>query len=177
MSKVAWPFLLLTVAFAAAARAQPASPARPQAPERDALLAEVRLLRQAVERQTAVLVRSQLLVSRLLVLSQRVSRAQAAADRAADALDAAEWQQSLARDAVASTERTAAATVDPPRRAGLETELETLRARQADQERNVSRLRSRSQQAQQNLDAEQRAYAQQEAALATVEQQLQRPAP
>jgi chromosome segregation ATPase len=177
MSKVACPFLVVTLAIVASARAQSTPPGRAQAADRDAVVAEVRLLRQAVERQTAVLVRSQLLVSRLLVLSQRVSRAQAAADRAADALDAAEWQQTLAREAVANTERAVVGAEDAPRRSGLERELEILRAKLSEQDRACSRLRSRRQQAEQNLDAEQRSYAQQETALAAVEQQLQRSAP
>ncbi len=177
MSKVTCPFLVLMLAIAASAPAQSTPPGRAQAADRDASVAEVRLLRQAVERQTAVLVRSQLLVSRLLVLSQRVSRAQAAADRAADALDAAEWLQILAREAVANTERAVADAEDTPRRSGLERELEVLRAKLSEQDRACSRLRSRRQQAEQNLDAEQRSYAQQEAALAAVEQRLQPPAP
>jgi primosomal protein N'' len=52
-----------------------------QEPTLEALLAEVRLLRQALERQGVVATRTQLLVSRLALQDQRVARSRAALER------------------------------------------------------------------------------------------------
>ncbi len=179
MSRFTAPFLGMMLALAASghgqsSHGQSSSPNR-QLPSTGAepVVAEVRLLRQAVDRQLAVLVRSQILGTQLLAQSQRVARAQTAVDRATDALDAAEWQQTLAREAVANMERAWASSADAPQRSGLEQQLAGLRASLSAQDRNAARLTRRRQQAEQDLQAEQRVYALQETALAAFGQQLQ----
>jgi chromosome segregation ATPase len=172
MRKLACPLALLTLAIVAPqARSQPAA-----AEERDAL-AEVRLLRQAVERQTAMTVRGQLLMTRLIVQYQRVSRAQNAVDRTAEAADTAERRRDQARESVETAQRVFLNVVDEPRRTEMERQLEGLRAKLTEQERELSRLRVRRQQIEQGLQGEERAYEKLETALGALDQQLQRPTP
>ncbi len=173
MSKLAAPFIVMMLAQAApVGRAQPAAPAGP-----DALAPEVRLLRQAVEKQTAMTVRSQLLMSRLIVQYQRVSRAQNAVDRTAEAVDIAEHRRDQARESLETTQRTFLNVVEEPRRSDMERQIEGLRAKLIDQEREFSRLRQRREQIEQGLQAEERAYQKLEAALSDLDQQLQKTAP
>ncbi len=138
------------------------------------LTTEVRLLRRAVERQAAVSVRSQMLVSRLLVQYERVKRAQDNVDRTALAAEAAEHKQAQARESLTTAQRTFANVVEEPRRSEMERDIEVLRARLGEQDREVSRLRSHRQQAEQSLEAEERAYDKLETSLAGLDQELQK---
>lgn len=139
-----------------------------------ALVQEVRLLREAIEKQTAATVRSQLLASQLAVQQQRVVRAQEAADRAADAVDAAARKQDQLRGSLAKLSQVSADVVEEPRRSQLEREGETLRGQLADQDRTVVRLTTRRSEAEKSLAKEQRLYDDLESSLGTLDRQLQR---
>jgi hypothetical protein len=154
-------------------RAQPVAPG--SRPSQDALVLEVRLLRQAVERQTAAAVRSQLLVSRLAVQHQRVVRAQDAVDRAVDAADVGARKQEQMREALGRLNRVFGEVVEEPRRSELEREIEGLRAQLVDQDRAMSRLRMKQSQTEQSLTAEQRLYGELESSLSSLDRQLQKP--
>ena len=85
MRKMTWALILTMLAFLPAESRTQSSGASERATH-DALAAEVRLLRQAVERLAAVSARSHVLVSRLAVQQQRVARAQDTVDRVAEAM-------------------------------------------------------------------------------------------
>jgi chromosome segregation ATPase len=140
-----------------------------------ALVLEVRLLRQAIEKQTATAVRSQLLVGQLAIQHQRVVRARDAVDRVAEAVDAAARKQDQLREALAKVNRVLSDVIEEPRRSELEREIGALRAQLADQDRAVSRLRTRHSQAEQSLTTEERVYGELESSLSTLDRQLQRP--
>lgn len=141
----------------------------------NALVVEVRLLRQAIERQTAATVKSQLLASQLAVQHQRVVRAEQAVDRAAEAVEAATRKQDQLRGSLARHSRVSADVIEEPRRSQLEREGETLRAQLLDQDRTVSRLATRHSQAEKSLATEQRLYEDLESSLASLDRELHRP--
>ncbi len=173
MKTIAVPLVLAALALLPA-------PARGQAPAPAdratlaALVQEVRLLRQAIEKQTAAAVRGQLLASQLAVQHQKVVRAQDAVDRAADAVDAAARKQDQLRGSLARLSRVAADVIEEPRRSQLEREGETLRRQLLDQDRTVSRLTTRHSEAEKSLTTEQRLYDDLESSLSTLDRQLQR---
>jgi hypothetical protein len=174
MRKMSYPLILVSlVLMPADGRAQ--SAAGNDRGTRDAVVVEVRLLRQAVERLAAVAIRSQVLVSRLAVQQQRVARAQDAVDRVAEAVDAADREQERTRAALAKVTRLLPNVIEEPRRSDLEREAETLRAEQIDHDRLVSRLRTRRSQAEQILGSEQQLYGELEASLSALDRELQRP--
>jgi len=140
-----------------------------------ALVLEVRLLRQAIEKQTAAVVKSQLLASQLAVQNQRVVRAQDAVDRAANAVEAAARKQDQLRGSLADHNRVSADVIEEPRRSQLEREGETLRAQLRDQDRTVVRLTTRHSESEKRLATEQRLYEDLESSLSGLDRQLQRP--
>jgi chromosome segregation ATPase len=174
MGKMTWPLILAMLAFLPAEGRGQSSGATERV-TRDAVAAEVRLLRQAVERLAAVSVRSHVLVSRLAVQQQRVARAQDAVDRVAQAMDAADRTQERTRGALAKLNGVLANVIEEPRRSELEREVETLRADLVDNDRNVARLRARRSQAEQSLRSEQQIYGELEASLNGLDRELQRP--
>jgi chromosome segregation ATPase len=176
MKTMTVPLALAALALLPAeGRGQPVAPAD-RAPL-NALVLEVRLLRQAIERQTASSVRSQLLASQLAVQHQRVVRAQDALDRAAEAVEAAARKQDQLRGSLARHNRVSADVIEEPRRSQLEREAETLRAQLLDQDRTVTRLTARHSQAEKSLSTEQRLYEDLESSLSSLDRQLQRPGP
>jgi hypothetical protein len=140
----------------------------------NALVQEVRLLRQAIEKQTAASVRSQLLASQLAVQHERVVRAQDVLDRAEEAVEEATRKQEQLRAALARHGRVSADVIEEPRRSELERQGETLRAQLLDQVRTVSRLATRHSQAEKSLTTEQRLYDDLESSLSGLDRQLQR---
>ncbi len=176
MKTITVPLTLAALALVPAqGRSQTVAPAD-RAPL-NALVQEVRLLRQAIEKQTAATVRSQLLASQLAVQNQRVVRAQDAVDRATEAGEAAARKQDQLRGSLARHSRVSADVIEEPRRSQLEREGETLRAQLLDQDRTVSRLTTRHSEAERRLATEQRLYEDLESSLSTLDRQVQRPGP
>ena len=142
----------------------------------DPLVAEMRLLRQAVDRLTVLAVKSQLAVSRLVAQQQRVAREQDAVDRAEEAIAAADHSQERTRANLARVSRQLDNVVEEPR-SELRREVESLRAEVEDHDRQVERLRMRLSRAEGSLRNELESYRQLEATLIALERELQRPRP
>jgi chromosome segregation ATPase len=173
MGKMSGPLVFVALALVpAAARAQPAA-AGDRAP-RDAVAAEVRLLREAVERLAAVAVKSHVLVARLAAQEQRVAREEDAIARAEEAVDDAGRRQERTRATLARAGRALDNVVEEPR-SELRREVEGLKAELDDQDRELTRLRTRLSQAEQSLKVERQAYAELDAALSGLVRELDRP--
>jgi chromosome segregation ATPase len=140
----------------------------------DALAAEVRLVRQAVDRLAAVTVKSQVLVARLAAQEQRLAREQDAIARAELAIDATTRRQERTRATLERASRALADVVQEPR-AEARREVESLKADLEDQDRELSLLQARLAQAQQSLRSDHQAYSQLEAALDGLVRELERP--
>ncbi len=120
----------------------------------DALLAEVRLLRQAIERQSATAARAQLLVGRLTLQDQRAARARAALERIERDVASATQERSRTNIGVNELQRALDEAPDTKRRGHVETELRLNQARLKEQDQQLADLESRRALAQQALDAE-----------------------
>ncbi|HXK12221.1 MAG TPA: hypothetical protein VMT70_21460 [Vicinamibacteria bacterium] len=142
----------------------------------DPLVAEMRLLREALERLTVLVVKSQVSVSRLVVQQQRVAREQDAVDRTEEAIEAADRNQQRTRATVARLSRQLDDVVEEPR-AELRREVEGLRADLDDQDRLVASLRVRLSKAEQSLRLEQQSYRELQAALVALDRGLPGPNP
>jgi chromosome segregation ATPase len=175
MRKMTWPLVLAAIALAPADGGAQAAAAG-DCDARDALVAELRLFRQAVERLAALTVRSQVLVSRLALQQQRVAREQDAIDRAEEAIDAGDRELERKHAALERATRALGNVVEEPR-SELRREVENLRAEAEAHDRQVLRLRTRLSQAEAGLRNEQQAYRQLEAALSGLERELQRSVP
>ncbi len=143
---------------------------------RDAVAAEVALLRQTVERLAAVAVKSQVLAGRLAAQQQRVLREQDAIERAEEAVDAAGHRQERTRATLVRANRALDNVVEEPR-SELRREVDNLKADLDDQDRELTRLRTRLSQAEQSLRSEQQLYAQLDAALSGLVREVERPKP
>jgi len=175
MRKMTCPLILVAMALAPAdGRAQTGAARDRAAP--DAVAAELRLLRQAVDRLAAATVTSHVLASRLAVQQQRVAREQDAVDRAEEAIDAGDREQERRRAALERANRVVGNVVEEPR-AELRREVDNLRAELDDQDRQIARLRARLSKAEQSLRSEQQLFRQLEAALSGLDLGLQHPSP
>jgi chromosome segregation ATPase len=143
---------------------------------RDAVAAEIRLLRQAVERLAAIAVKSQVLAGRLAAQQQRVGREQDAIARAEEAIDAAGRRQERTRATLARASRALGNVVEEPR-SEMRREVENLRAELDDQDRELAGLRTRLSQDEQSLKSEQQLYAGLDAALRGLVREVERPNP
>jgi len=143
---------------------------------RDAVAAEVALLRQTVERLAAVAVKSQVLAGRLAAQQQQVVREQDAIARAEDAIELAGRRQELTRATLARVNRALADVVEEPR-SELRRQVESLTGELADQERELAHLRDRLSQAEQGLKTQQQSYAELDTALSSLVREVERPTP
>jgi len=169
--------LLVVVAMAispAAVRAQ--TTAASDRATSDALVVEMRLLRQALDRLTVLAVKSHLVVSRLVVQQQRVAREQEAVDRTEEEIDAADRNQQRTRATLARLGRQLDNVVEEPR-SELRREVDSLNAELEDHDRQLALLRVRLSKAEQSLRSEERSYRELEAALIDLDRGLQRPKP
>jgi chromosome segregation ATPase len=138
----------------------------------EALLAEVRLLRKAIERQNASVARAQLLMGRLTLQDQRVARSRATLENTDRELaGAAQATAALQREAVELQEGIEEAA-DNTRRSALAEELGRSKARLADHGAATSDLQSRQAQARQALETESARYDEIEALMAALEREL-----
>ncbi len=139
----------------------------------DAVVREIRLLRQTIERQAVSNGRAQLLMARLTLVDQRAARARAAVDRLESEVTSAERERAQlvidSRQAARSLEQ----VTDPDRRQQLESELQRIRARLMEAETQHSRAESRLAQARRDLDTETGRYEELERWLTDLDRQLQ----
>ena len=139
----------------------------------DAVVKEVRLLRQALERQAATAARSQLIIARLTLYDQRAARARAAVDRLEGEVANAERERERLLAAAREMERSLEQVTDPDRRQQLESDSRMLRARIVEAETERARSSTRLSQANQALDLETGRYDELERWLNDLDRQLQ----
>lgn len=141
--------LVLALSGRAHAQATPPPPAT-----LDVLLAEVRLLRQAIERQTAVVAKSQVLAARLSLQEQRLVRARAFHESLESQIAHARAEESQGRNAL---ERMEAALDDPARaaqRKDIEGEIKAFQDRLKSMDASVTDLQTRLSLAYQSVEQE-----------------------
>jgi len=144
---------LIVVVFAPVT-AQAQAALSPGAGTLDGVVKELRLLRQAFERQNSAMARAQLLLGRMTLQDQRTARAQQAVERlrkeVADAEREREEHQSRFR---AIAQRLEQSNADDPRQQ-LEEESKALKARLAESQARLSAAEARLSQATQALEVE-----------------------
>ena len=135
MKKPTYSLLVAGLALAlwpAEGRTQSAGPG--ERASADALVLEVRLLRQAIEHQTVIAARTQVLATRLGVQQERVGRAQDAVDGVADALDAATGRQGQLRETLVQLNSDLARVLHEPRRSELEGQVADVKVQLTSQD-------------------------------------------
>jgi len=137
------------------------------------LIQEIRLLRQALERQSAAAARAQLLIGRLTLQDQRTARAKQAVERLESELAGASRErdelQAAAREAAESLGRVS----DDEGREQLERQTRMLRARLASLQEDISQAQSRLLEARQALEVETSGHEDLEARLRDLDRELQ----
>jgi hypothetical protein len=152
------------------------APAQTAAPEgratMEALLAEVRLLRKAIERQNASVARAQLLMGRLALQDQRVARSRAALETTdREIAGAAQSAAAIQRESVELQEAMEEAA-DEARRNALSAALGQNKARLADHGAATSELQARQAQARHAVETESARYDELEALMNALEREL-----
>jgi chromosome segregation ATPase len=127
-------------------------------PTLNALLNEVRLLRQAIEHQSALAGRAQLLVGKLSLQDQRVARCQAEAQRLET--ETSSLADARARTQATLTERRAAGerAKDAEEAAAVQGQVRMLEAQLKQENANLATLEARRVEASQALEAERARY-------------------
>jgi chromosome segregation ATPase len=157
----------------ATARSQ-ATPLPP--PTGDSVVQEIRLLRQAVERQTSGSARVQLLVGRLAVQDQRVARTQEAAERMDGEAFALEQQRRRMDSEIRELTRLFEQEADEARRTELEGKLRLAKARTSEHAATTAQLETRRSRARQSAAQAQARYQELDARLNELERELLGPA-
>ncbi len=168
--KVALGFVL-ACALSAMAHGQGVPP--PSTGTLDAVVKEIRLLRQALERHNATSTRAQLWLGRLALQDQRTARARQAVERLEGDVAGAERGRDHHQTAAREVARALEQLTDQDQRPQLESESRTVRAALAQAQAEVSRTEARLAQARQTLDAEMGRYDEVEGWLGTLEKELQ----
>lgn len=174
-SPTAGAALVLTAALTLPALAfTQAAPAESRATQ-DALLKEIRLLRQAIERQSAVAARAQLLVGRLSLQDQRLGRSLMLAERME--LQASGTAQGLSRIQREHTElrQSLEDASDPTLREAIERQLRDLKERITEHQRASSDVQARLMEARQALEADRAKHEELEAAFQRLDRELEEP--
>ena len=134
---------------------------------------EIRLLRQALERQSSMAARVQLVIGRLALQDQRTARAHQAVERLEGELTNAERDRDRMQTAGREIARSLEQVTDDERRQQLESDARMVQARLADNQADISRTEARLSQAKQALDVETGRYDELEAWLRDLDKQLQ----
>lgn len=165
---------VLLPATAPAQTSPPLPPASTTAAPLDALLGEVRLLRQALERSTLLQTRAQLVVGRLGLQDQRLARARAELSQAeAEALNLTAERNRL-RTTLEEMGR-AAETIDPARQQDLEREVRMVSARSRELERLLAAAQERRNRAAELVGTEETRYVELERWFDDLDRELARP--
>jgi chromosome segregation ATPase len=139
----------------------------------DVLVREIRLLRQALEKQSATAARAQLLIGRLTLQDQRTARARQSVERLESELANAERERDQTQAAVRETAESVGRVTDEEGREQLERQARMLRARLAESQADISRAQNRLLEAKRSLEAESSDYEDLEARLRELERELQ----
>jgi len=174
VTRMHWAVLavLLVGPAPVAAQAPQATPLPP--PNGDSIVQELRLLRQAVERQSRGSARVELLVGRLTVQDQRVARTQDVADRLDDEAFTLEQQRRRMDAELRDLTRAFEQEGDDKRRAELEGQLRSTRTRITEHNTVATQIESRRSRARQAAMEEQARYRDLDARLAELERELGR---
>ena len=140
----------------------------------EALLTEVRLLRQAVERQNVIATRIQLVMGRLTLQDQRVARSRAAFDRVDSELTSAGLERNNMRNAVVERQRAIEQVSDPTARGQLEQSLRSLQAGLRDREARLVALQQKHTESKQAFEAESGRFDELEGGVGQLERELDR---
>jgi hypothetical protein len=151
-----------------------ARPAAAQEGALDLLLAEVRLLRQAIERQNASATRIQLVIGRLTLQDQRVARSRAAVERLEGELAGATLERNNLRNALTERQRAVEQVTDPNARAQLEQSFRSLQSNLRDREARLQDLQRRLTEGQQVLETETARFDELEAGAGQLEREIDR---
>ena len=140
----------------------------------EALLAELRLLRQAVERQNVIATRIQLVMGRLTLQDQRVARSRAALERVDSELTSAGLERNNMRNAVVERQRAIEQVTDPTARGQLEQSLRSLQAGLRDREARLVALQQQQTESKQLFEAESGRFDELEGGVGQLERELDR---
>jgi len=167
---------VLTVVLVGPARAGAQVPqATPLPPSSgDSIVQELRLLRQAIERQSRGSARVELLVGRLTVQDQRVARTQDAADRLDDEAFTLEQQRRRMDADLRDLTRAFEQEADDKRRTDLEGQIRSTRTRITEHNTVYAQIESRRSRARQAAMEEQTRSRELDARLAELERELGR---
>lgn len=139
----------------------------------DPVLQELRLLRQAVERQGPTSARVELLVGRLALQDQRVARAEEAVQRMDSEVSALEQDRRRIDAEVGEFTRLLEQETNDAERAALDQQLRRARKRHGDLMSTLGPLEARRSQAKQALVAQQGRYQELESRLTDLDRALQ----
>ncbi len=139
----------------------------------EGVINEIRLLRQAIERQSSSAARAQLLVGRLGLQDQRTARARDAVERLEGELASGQRERDQLQVAARESQRSLEQTTDPERRAELEAQTRIIREQYAKAQQRVSQTEDRLTRAREALDAETGRYDDLDRLLADLDRQLQ----
>jgi outer membrane PBP1 activator LpoA protein len=140
---------------------------------REAVLKEVRLLRQTLEKQAATTARTQLVVARLALYDQRAARARSLVERLEAEMENVERERGQLQAASREMARSLEQVTDPERRQQLESESRMTRTRMVEVETQRARAQARLDDAKQSLDLESGRYEELERWLNEMDRQLQ----
>jgi chromosome segregation ATPase len=141
----------------------------------NALLAEVRLLRQAIERQSAVTGRAQLLVGKLALQDQRVMRWQSEAARLESEAAGLGQRRVVNQARLTELRHEIQNDRDPERAQALEREARRLETQVKQEAAQHAMLETRRAEAAQALDAERSRYDELSDRLERLERELDKP--
>jgi primosomal protein N'' len=163
--------LVLVCFFPGTGWAQATSTAAPGSLE--AVVKEIRLLRQAIEQQSTSSARAQLLIGRLSLQDQRTARARAAVERLESELAKGEQERDQLQLAARDTQRSLEQATEQDRRTELEAQSRRIRDQYATCQQRVSQAEGRLAHAREALDIETGRYDELDRLLVDLDRQLQ----
>jgi outer membrane PBP1 activator LpoA protein len=139
----------------------------------EGVIDEIRLLRQAIERQSSSAARAQLLIGRLGLQEQRTARARDAVERLEGELANGERERDQLRVAAREVQRSMEGATDQERRSELETQSRMIREQYTKAQQRVSQTEGLLARAREALDVETGRYDDLDRLLADLDRQLQ----
>ena len=139
----------------------------------EAVVKEIRLLRQAIEQQSTSTARAQLLIGRLSLQDQRTARARAAVEGLESELAKAEEERDQLQLAARDTQRSLEKATEQDRRTELEAQSRRIRDQYTACQQRVSQVEGRLAHARETLDTETGRYDELDRVLVDLDRQLQ----
>jgi len=139
----------------------------------ETVVSEIRLLRQAIERQSTTAARAQLLIGRLGLQDQRTARARSTVEALEGELGNAERERDQLQVAARETQRSLEQAADQERRTELENQSRMVHEQQVRAQQRVAHLENRLAHAREALEVETGRYDELDRLLADLDRQLQ----